>query len=231
MKARGVLTGLLVPVSLATLWSVWAQRNQLASLRSRQQQWTAQLAALAGRTASLSVSDSPKPTTPAASSELLRLRSQVTRLTERRRELEGVRAENERLRAQLGSRGTNTVAGSQPPPGYIRKSEAQNVGFNTPEATLQTLLWATRNRDETVVLQAFMPDRADEMRELFATAKARNKDFFSEQVMPPGLRVVGRKQRPDDDSLYLEVELLPGIPHETIQFQQTNGQWKIVGPL
>jgi hypothetical protein len=162
-----------------------------------------------------------------ASAELLRLRSQVTRLVERRRELEGMRAENERLQAQLASRATNGLAATQPPPGYIRKSEARMVGFSTPEDTLQTLLWASRNRDMATLVQAFSPERAAELQEHIAVAKATGKDIFSEQPTPPGLRVLGRKQGPDNGSISLEIELLPEMPPDTITFMQTNGQWKI----
>ena len=45
MNRRGLLSGFLVLVCLATLWGVWGQRNQLAALRAEQQQLLAQLAA------------------------------------------------------------------------------------------------------------------------------------------------------------------------------------------
>ena len=148
MKGRALFSGFLVVVCLATLWGVWDQRSQLAGLRAEQQQAMAHLAARADGTAPAATADAggavsaARPAAPAATPELLRLRSEVTRLTERRRELQGVRAENERLRAQLASRTHNGLRGSQSPPGYIRKSEARMVGLNTPEDTLQTLLWA-----------------------------------------------------------------------------------------
>jgi hypothetical protein len=233
MKAPVLLTGLLALVCLATLAGVWSQRNQIASLRAEQRQWVAQRAAQARSAESAGAPEAlgaaPAAPTPAlaGSPELLRLRNEVTRLTERRRELEAERAENEKLRADLASRGASGLAATQPPPGYIRKSEAQMVGFNTPENTLQTLLWASRNHDLTNLLQAYVPDRAEEMREQMTAARAANKDFFRDQIPVPGLRVLGKRQDPEDGSVYLEMELLPGMPHETIQFQQTNGQWKI----
>ena len=170
MKGRALLSGVLVVLCAATLWGVWDQRSQLAGLRAEQQQLAAQLAARQGNAEPAAAPETggagsaAPPAALAATPELLRLRSEVTRLTERRRELAGVRAENERLRAQLASRGTNGPGGFQLPPGYMRKRDARMVGFNTPDDTLQTLLWAVQNHDLTNVLQAFTPEQAEEIR-------------------------------------------------------------------
>ena len=110
MNRRGLVGGLLVIVCLAILLGVWSQRSQLAGLRAEQQQL---LAARANNTVSpgtaeaADASSGASPPALVATPELLRLRNDVTQLTERRRELAGARAENERLRAQLASRGTN----------------------------------------------------------------------------------------------------------------------------
>jgi cell division protein FtsB len=127
MNRRGLVGGLLVIVCLAILWGVWSQGNQLASLRAEQRQLLAQMAAKADGSASPGAaeaagagSETPQPRL-VATPELLRLRSEVTRLTERRNELAGARAENERLRAE------NTKLRTQ--------IEAPPAGFLTPEKT------------------------------------------------------------------------------------------------
>src|SRR5205814_6918127 len=86
---------------------------------------------------------------PPVSLELLRLRNDVARLAGRRRELAGVRAENERLSVQLAARGTNSSVRTGLPPNYMRKAQARLVGYNTPEETVQSFLWAVQNHDFT----------------------------------------------------------------------------------
>jgi hypothetical protein len=235
MNRRALLGGFLAAVCLATLWGVWGQRGQVAGLRAEQQHLLAQLAAKAEGSASLvqaeagSAGSGTGSPTLMVTPELLRLRSEVTRLTERRRELASARGENERLRAQLASRGTNGPGGLRLPPGYIRKSEARMVGYNTPENTLQSLLWAVQNHDVTNVLRAFTPDRAEHFLAEAAESKKSLEDFFRESVALPGMAIVDRRQDTNDGSIELEVEVAPGVPHAEIPFQQTNGQWKIAG--
>jgi len=232
-----LLGSLLAVVSLATLWGVWSQRSQVAALRAEQQQLVTQLAARAEAPASYATAKpsaagaATPPTNLAATPELLRLRSDVTRLTERRRELEGVRPDNARLRAQLASRGTNGPGGLHLPPGYIRKTEARLVGYNTPEDTMQSLLWALQNRDLTNVLQAFAPERAEAFRAHAAESGQSPEEFFKQAAGFVGMRIVKREQDAADGSITAEVEMIPGMPGQQFTFRQFNGQWKIDEPF
>ena len=184
MNRRGLLGGFLVIVCLAILLGVWSQRSHLASLRAEQQQLLAQMGARADDSASPGTaeaagagSETPQPRL-AATPELLRLRSAVTRLTERRRELAAARTDNERLRAQLASRDTNGPGGFKLPPGYVRRSEAQMVGYDTPDNTLQSMLWAIQNHDLTNLLQVFTSEMAKEIRTGIAQSNRSIGDFF-----------------------------------------------------
>jgi hypothetical protein len=163
--------------------------------------------------------------------ELLRLRNEVTLLTARQRELAGVRAENERLRAQLASRSTTSPAGIALPPGYVRKSEARMVGYNTPEDTLQSLLWGLQNHDLTNVLQAFAPDRAEKLRAQAGQSRQSIEDFFSQAAGFVGMRVAKREPQASDGTLAVEVEVVPGESGPRITFRRIDGQWRIVGPF
>ncbi len=158
-----------------------------------------------------------------ASSELLRLRSEVGQLTQRKRELAAVQNENKQLHAQLVSRSTNTPAGSVPiPPGYIRTSQAQFVGYSTPENTIQSFLWAFQNRDITNIVRAFAPDRAESMLE----AMAKDPDPFKEAPNMPGMRIVNQDLLPDG-RMNVEIELIPNQPTQKMPFRQINGEWKM----
>jgi hypothetical protein len=236
MNRHGWLGGFLVIMCLAVLLGVWCQRNQLASLRAEQRQLLAQMAARADDSPSPeaaevapSNSGTPRPTL-VATPELLRLRSEVTRLTERRRELAGVRTDNERLRAQLASRGTNGPGGFQLPPGYLRKSQARLVGYHSPDDTIQSLLWSLQNHDLTNLLQAFAPDRADQLLAEVAQSKRSTEDYFRDAGALPGMAILNRKQLPDG-AIELEVEMAPGLKPAPIRMQQFGGQWRITAPF
>ena len=105
------------------------------------------------------------------------------------------------------------------------------AGFNTPENTLQSLLWAAQNRDLTNLLQAFTPDRAEEMRVRAGQTDQSISDFFKNAAGLIGMGIVGRTQDDSDGSITLEVEVVPDAPHEKVTLRQVNGQWKIAGPL
>src|SRR6266851_4167937 len=156
MKRHSILITIFVFASLMMLCAILAQRHELLGLRGEHQRLLARLTgasddpqqALSTETASAA------PPTPGitVSPELLRLRNQVNLLTRRRQELAGIRSENERLRLLFAERQTNPP--SALPPGYIRKSQARLVGYNTPEDTLQSFLCALQTRDAMNVLLA-----------------------------------------------------------------------------
>ena len=237
MNRRVLLSGFLTVACLATLWGVWSQRDQLVSLRAEQQRVLAQMATRADTSASSGTDDAGGDSSVAPSPslmvtpELLRLRGEVTRLTERRRELADVRAENERLRAQLASRGTNGPGGFRLPPGYVRRSEARMVGYSTPDDTLQSMLWAIQNRDLTNLLQVFTPEMAKQIRTGFAQSNRSIEEFFGDAGAFVGMRVMRREQEVNDGSMNVEVEVVPGESGPRINFRQIDGQWKIAGPL
>ena len=237
MNRRRLLSGFLVMVSLAILWGVAGQRGRLADLRAERQRLVDQMAAREGNLASpgttqtASTGSATEPASLVPTPELLQLRSEVTRLTERRRELGDVRADTERLHARIAARGTNGAGGFQLPPGYVRKSEARMVGYDTPEDALQTLLWATRNHDLTNVLQAFAPGTAEWLRVRAGDSQQSMEDFLGQAAAFVGMRIVRREQNTNDGSMTVEVEVIPGDSGPRISFRQINGQWKIAEPF
>jgi len=222
MNPRLLFTGILTAVCLALLTSALIQRQQLTGLRAKQQGLITRLATsqdasspAGGVTSDAAVSHS----LAGPSLELLRLRNEVTRLTGRRRELAAARGENEQLRAQVSASRTNVSAANALPPGYVRKSDARFVGYNTPRDTIQSLLWAVQNRDFTNLLAAFTPETARQMQQ--------DKDFFENVSIIPGMHIKSQQQMPDG-SIELEVEMVPGEPlPDRMRFRQINGQWKL----
>ena len=228
MNKRTVITVLAVVLCTGAVWRVTVQRQELVRVRAEQR-----------RLITLSDPASQAPTTQKAGDfeaqeaanpaeavppELLQLRAEVQRLTRRVSELSAVSKEAEQLQAQLQNSQTNSAAGVRLPPGYLRKSQAQNVGYNTPEDTMQTFLWALQNRDLTNLTLAFKPETA----ERFGRTTMLERGFMGEASAIPGLRIVSRRQEPEG-TIELEVEVVPGVQTSTFRLEAINGQWKIVG--
>ncbi len=228
MNKRTVITVLAVVLCTGAVWRVTVQRQELVRVRAEQRRLItlSDPASQAPTTQNGGDFEAQKAANPAEAvpPELLQLRAEVQRLTRRLSELSAVSKEAEQLQAQLQNSRTNSAVGVRLPPGYLRKSQAQNVGYNTPEDTMQTFLWALQNRDLTNLTLAFKPETA----ERFGRTTMLERGFMGEASAIPGLRIVSRRQEPDG-TIELEVEVVPGVQTSTFRLEAINGQWKIVG--
>jgi hypothetical protein len=230
MRLRTVAIILALLVCAGSLWAVLTQRQQLAVLRAQQQAVSVPPASLGedpGAAQDKTPADDKSDGT--VSEELLRLRSQVTRLNARKRGLAGVAEENARLRVQLDSSLTNAPGERPLPAGFIRKSQAQFAGYSTPENSVQSFLWAMRNHDSKAVLQSLTPGTAQRLQ---ARIQDPNQaaDFFKSMDAMPGFALQNRKDQPDG-SVQFDVEIAPGIPKETMILQVVNGEWRLELPF
>jgi len=224
MNGKIVLTALSSVLCLGAVSGVIVQRQQLLNLRAQQGSQAPPSANAQDRPQG----DELKATTPGeeALPELLRLRSEVTRLSARKRELAGVAEEAERLRAQLASRQTTESGANQLPPGYIRKAQAQMMGYSTPENTIQTFLWALHHQDINVLLQSFTPPQAEKLRSRIQASPDSAATFFKATEPMPGLGIQSRASKPDG-STELQVTFGPGLLSQTFRLLQINGEWKL----
>ena len=236
MNSRNLLTVLAVAAFLASGWGVWRQRVLLTMLRAEQarlqtpaESATEALAAAANPPAESKVQETP-PADTEVSSELLRLRNQVSQLSARQRELAGVATEADRLRAQYAIQQTNTPAGARLPPGYMRKAEARLAGYATPEDTVQSFLWALQRRDFTNLLQSLTPEASQKLQAQVQQSGGSLEEFFKGGEAVPGLGIRGRENLPDG-SVQLQVEIAPGLPTGKFVLRIVNGQWKLAGPF
>jgi hypothetical protein len=213
------------------LWCVYSNHQQLELLRASQQELLARLnpspAADSPAAQPVSVASSP------VSSELLQLRGAMTRLTAQRRELATARLENERLTAQVAARTAATLA---PRPGFIEKSKAQFIGYNSSEDTVQSMIWALQHHDLANFLQAFTPDGAESFMTLFPSKDGGQKLFenWDQDKKSEGISILSRTQMPDG-SIELSIERSPGGDRpsgdpEKSRFYLINGQWKMGTP-
>lgn len=161
-----------------------------------------------------------------ALSQLLKLRSEVTKLSARKRELGGVVAESEQLRQQLATNQANISAENRLPPGYIRKAQAQMVGYSTPDNTVQSFLWALHQHDAAGFLRALSPTEAQLLGpRVTADANAENS-FFKQADRLPGLAILSRRNL-DNGSVELQVTFGPNTPPQTFRLLPINGEWKL----
>jgi len=221
MKKRKPVILLAWLLSIGVLGAVLWQRNQLTSLRAAQIQISSSGTDSATVT-SVGTEARSAPDQDAASSELLKLRAQVTQLTARKRELAGVAEESEKLKVQLAAGSTNS---GLPMPGYIRRNRAQFLGYSTPENTVQSWLWAIQNHDVQRVLQALTPADAKNLQDGIR-ASGDPEGFFKGVGAIPGLAIQSRQTMPDG-SEELQVYIAPQIPPQKLQLQLVNGEWKM----
>ncbi len=231
MNLRNIITVLAVMLCAAGICALLIQRQTLNLLRADQQ------------AAPAPQRDSPDDTTARApaqnvSPELLRLRSQVTQLQARERQLAGVQAESERLRVQLAGVASNAGSGYVLPPGYLRKSQANYVGYATPENTIQSFLWALRNNDLTNVLVALTPEAAARLQAEIARSGRGPEEFFKATEAIPGMAIQAPRTE-GDGSVRVHVEVLPAGTNaaganthsEDFRLRSINGEWKLDLPF
>src|SRR5207237_369283 len=140
-----------------------------------------------------------------------------------RRELAGVKPENERLRFGIAAASTNDSTGAMLPAGYIRKSQARMAGYATPEDTIQSFLWAMHRQDFTNLLQAFTPEASRRL------VEGKVEEFVERADEFPGMSIAERQQLPDG-TLKVKLLMAPNAAAIEVRFQQIAGQWKMEIP-
>jgi hypothetical protein len=99
------------------------------------------------------------------------------------------------------------------------------AGYNTPEDTMESLLWALQHGDFTNFLQAFSPEVAQVFPIQTQEAWTNAMNDFHEQFT--GLSILGRRELPDG-RVELTVKLAGHDEAEQpLHFKQVNGQWKL----
>lgn len=233
MKGRQLLTPLLTLTSLVLALGAWRQHAYLERLKTEQQQLLANLSR-ATEPAPQEPQDVSRGTFPvvsppetAAASELLRLRNEVHRLTQRTQELASVVSENTRLQAEVAANRAKPAAPL--PPGYIRKTQASLVGYKAPEDTLQSFLWSIRTRSSFHFLQAFTPAARDAMEKIMKQQGKSADDFFTMAQAFVGFDVL-KSEPQGEDQVVLSVQITPDTPGLSIPMQRIGNEWKISSP-
>jgi hypothetical protein len=224
MNTRTVVAALAWFLAAVAFCGVLLQREELMALRAQREQTVRGEASAA----QFPVNNDLNTSLPAesVSPELLRLRREVTRLSARKRELASVTEDAERLRARLAAPQTNSPSGISLPPGYIRKADAQFVGYSTPENTMQSFLWAVHHHDVARLLEVFSPTEAQSMRTRLGNSGEPEQGFFKALDQLPGMAFQNHQDLPDG-SVELQMEIGPGVPPQKIHLRPFNGEWKL----
>lgn len=168
-------------------------------------------------------------------SELLRLRGEVTALRQKTSNLESVVKENREVHAAPDSsaRGTNVVEAAATADYWPRKSWAF-AGYASPDAALQSSLWAADNGDVKAVLASATGQLRDSM-EKDLSGKSENE--MSARIMDEvnglqSVQILDRAVQPDG-TVVLTVQLQGQNDTQTgkLVLQQVGNEWKIAGKL
>jgi hypothetical protein len=213
-------------LSLALLGCVLLQQHRLADLRAEQARRNTEPQAAAQPIASDTQSSGSDTVQlhQGVSPELLKLRDHVHRLNLRRDELASVALENQRLKQQLASGATNRAAAAN----FIRTSQARFAGYDSPEQTLESFLWAVQNKDIAMVLEAFTPEARDKAQRSFEGG-GQGENPLEALAQLPGLSVISTEHLADD-KVAAQVQLTPDIPPQRMVFRKIRNQWKLSEP-
>ena len=160
--------------------------------------------------------------------ELLRLRSEISRLHD-------PVAEANKLRAAVQPGIRSAVASAPVPsgPDYWPKDQLVSAGQGTPESTLKTAFWAMKNRDMNAMFSCLMPEmRAEaeaDLRKEGRSAYLENQFTQMAEAMTSGssaFRLVDKKTDADGDvSMRISFEG-EGVVQDFVM-RQVGNEWKI----
>ncbi|HWD92104.1 MAG TPA: hypothetical protein VG938_07115 [Verrucomicrobiae bacterium] len=174
-------------------------------------------------------------------SELLKLRGEVTQLRGQANEIASLREQNEKLLASLTDlkpAQTNAVAKKKGPedalPQDIHPRDSWGFrGYDSPDATAESTVWAMAHGDEAAFMAAFSPEMRAEL------DKLPNRNFADEMKSNDmgEFRVLDRQTLSEDEvvlSIYSTRkdktgEYVGDGPEDTT-FKKIGGQWKISKP-
>jgi hypothetical protein len=214
---------------LAGIGATFRQGNEARALRAELDALAGALAVADPVTDAAPAAPSAEPLTEAERLELLRLRNQVTRLRGESQGLEAALQENVSLTERLAAAKANPAsAGVVLPPGYILRRTARNAGQATPEATVETFLWALEHRELPTLLQTLSPDAAQKLAEMITRSEQQGDDFWRDASKLPGMRVSDQKPMPDGAvELKLSMDIEGTADQQTTKARLLDGRWRL----
>ena len=168
--------------------------------------------------------------TAGSSTELLRLRGEVSRLRVQTQDPAKLRAENERLAAEIasGKFATKRLADME---GFVPREQWAGAGLATPEATLQSYLGAIVTSDVELMFRCLTPENSQPMRREFERDPVRFRNEFQKDVAQifgrvAGMRIAGRRQL-SEDSVNLQVQFAADGATMPMTLRRVANEWKL----
>jgi hypothetical protein len=241
MKRYQILVGMLLVALLAALAVGLAMEHQArlrlaAQYQAQEQQW-ARMAELAAENQQLSnrlaLAGSPDRLPAAEFTELLRLRGEAAMLRSQEQELRSANKENDQIHGSLSNYLATTEENARSITNYWPQNSWTNAGYGTPEAALQTELWALNNGDVSNFMAGLAPDRLKELGDGLTNKSTSevSADMANEIYDLKSVRLL-REESPDANTVLLELECMKRDAPDTVTMvmQRIDGQWLFGGP-
>lgn len=168
-------------------------------------------------------------------SELLKLRGEVSRLRQAANELNTLRAQNEQLRQAAGASPVASRATNAPPdvpPQDIHPKETWSFsGYATPDATVQSMLWAMTQTNLDVMLHGLGPEMAAQFEQAIQQNGEKAVAGMTQlATRNTGFRIVNRSTISADE-MDLTVYMEGQNRQDTAKFKRIDGEWKLMAPV
>jgi hypothetical protein len=244
VSKRNLLTSIVCVAAVIGL-AIWLAVEHQARLSLAEEhgvltQQVHQMSLLIARNVELSnlvASASPPPLLPDDQMrELLRLRGEAGVLRRQNLELEAVRNENRQAHAALeNSPKTQRTSGAREAPtaDYWPRDSWVFAGHATPDAALQTCLWAANNGDLKALLASATGDVRKMMEKDFAGKSESEASIkaMDEIIGLKSVRVLNREVRADDTVvLTAAFEDRTDTHTSKMLLKRIDNDWKLFGP-
>jgi len=168
-----------------------------------------------------------------AHQNLLKLRSEVRQLRAQETEVEKLREENRRLAAATRAMADGKPLRFSDMEGYVAKETWSNAGLATPEAALQTFLWAVREGQIQPIAECMSPEARPWFEREFAQMPEQERHAALQQGLGQLTRTggyrLGSKEEPSPDKVVLGLQAVAGGVVAKVVFQRFGADWKFHG--
>jgi len=240
---KHILQFILAGLLLAGLEVLYIERGRVVALQQENQLLREDLAA-ARRLISASESGASARTNEelerlrTEAREVRQLRNEISHLRSGVKELDQLRIENEQLRAATRQSSAAAKTGAAIPAaaplqeGYYAKESWAFSGYATPEAALQSVIWAMREGDTKTFLSSLAPEEmARVQREWGNKSEAEISDDAKRGTDKISSIRILESKTVSDDEVVLNVYAAGGEDKvEKISMKRFGAEWKVAGP-
>jgi len=164
-----------------------------------------------------------------AGNELLRLRNEARQLRAQLPLIDRLRAENARL-AATGTSAVVQADNSAELKDYLPREAWGNMGFVTPEATMQSFFWALREKNYAQAVTCFTTQEQSGLRRSFSDADGnfdglRMEAQFGPLAAVPSLRF--RRVEAREDYARVGLQVVKGGAVIEVQLRLEGNEWRI----